>query len=310
MHSPRRVYRRTMRLRFALLMLLVGCSGTEPTRTNQPPPPPPGGTTGCDVAPGGRQGDVERYRFEKDDTAVTITRRYVAPGTGESTIFDLDLMTVVRTGTCARLTDGLEYENSHHNWRDRARATDGATSYELIIDYDIGTTGGWQISLQTGDTLVENMVVTGAPIGCFSCPGFVPVSISEVQIDNVSTLADEAGDFDPWVELFNPSSSAVDLSGYGLSSDKNDPFAWTFPNGSTIGRHETLIVWLDGEPTEGMLHTSTRFAGGTLRLSMPDGTSAGERSFSSTDNDDSWAYSYETGAYERSGAASPGVGPL
>ena len=45
----------------------------------------------------------------------------------------------------------------------------------------------------------------------------IDVVINELMSDNVTAVADEAGEFDDWIELYNNSNAPIDISGYGLS---------------------------------------------------------------------------------------------
>jgi hypothetical protein len=56
-----------------------------------------------------------------------------------------------------------------------------------------------------------------------SAPG---IAINELVASNGSTLVDEDGDTPDWFELHNPGSAAVDLRGWGLSDDRDEPFRW------------------------------------------------------------------------------------
>jgi hypothetical protein len=49
-----------------------------------------------------------------------------------------------------------------------------------------------------------------------------------------------------WVELYNQSLHAVDLSGYGLSDDPDRPRKWRFPSGTKIEAGGYLRVLLNG----------------------------------------------------------------
>lgn len=72
------------------------------------------------------------------------------------------------------------------------------------------------------------------------------VRINEVMASNSSTISDEDGDFEDWIELFNAGSSTVNLSGYGLSDNYDQPFKWVLPNVS-IGPGQFLLVWASGK---------------------------------------------------------------
>ena len=84
-------------------------------------------------------------------------------------------------------------------------------------------------------------------------------------------IADRMGDRDPWVELYNGGTNAISLSGFHLSTNYANPFAWPFPASATISPGQFLIVWLDGEPGETSTtewHTSFRLAAGSGSLML------------------------------------------
>jgi hypothetical protein len=100
--------------------------------------------------------------------------------------------------------------------------------------------------------------------------------INEFLADNDATVADEAGDFDDWVELYNATDSAVGLAGWYLTDDLRTPRAWQFPDVS-IPAHGFLLVWCDNEPAEGPLHATFSLAaaaGEQLGLFAPSGAHA------------------------------------
>ncbi|MCZ7637966.1 MAG: lamin tail domain-containing protein [Verrucomicrobia bacterium] len=102
-------------------------------------------------------------------------------------------------------------------------------------------------------------------------PAFPLLFLNEVQPVNLTGPRDQAGDRDPWVELYNAGTTALDLSGFYLTADLTQLTAWAFPAGTTIGPKEFRLVWTDGEPGEsvpGEPHTSFRLAptNGTIAL--------------------------------------------
>ena len=56
--------------------------------------------------------------------------------------------------------------------------------------------------------------------------------INEVVSNNDSSMADYAGDFPDWIELFNGSDAEINLNGYSLTDDVTDSAKWKF--GMTI----------------------------------------------------------------------------
>lgn len=96
------------------------------------------------------------------------------------------------------------------------------------------------------------------------------VSINEVQVKNVK-YQDEAGDLDPWIELYNKSPYPQDLSGFYLSDDLEELHKWSFPQGTIIPAEGYLIVWADNETEEGDLHAGFTLLqdGGTVFFTNP-----------------------------------------
>jgi len=53
-------------------------------------------------------------------------------------------------------------------------------------------------------------------------------------------------DLQDWMEFYNPSGAAADISGYWLSDDPTNPQKWAFPAGSTVPANGDLLVLLSG----------------------------------------------------------------
>lgn len=79
---------------------------------------------------------------------------------------------------------------------------------------------------------------------------------------NSTTLQDEDGDFSDWVEIYNSSTSAVDLNGYGLSDDEAEPYKWVFPT-TVLQPNEFLLVFCsDKDRNSGPIyHTNFKLSG-------------------------------------------------
>ena len=100
------------------------------------------------------------------------------------------------------------------------------------------------------------------------------VVLNEICAHNLSGLQDGNGAYGDWIELYNPCGGTIDLSGWTLTDDKNDPDRWTFPAGTVLD--EYLLLFADGTDTvdpAGYLHTVFRLKtdGETLYLYDADG---------------------------------------
>ena len=63
---------------------------------------------------------------------------------------------------------------------------------------------------------------------------------------NTHTLMDEDGEFPDWIELINTSSQTINLSGYFLTDDINNPTQWQFPN-LNLPAGQILLVFASGK---------------------------------------------------------------
>jgi hypothetical protein len=87
--------------------------------------------------------------------------------------------------------------------------------------------------------------------------------LSEVQPENVTGQKDNAGDNDPWIEIYNGGDSALSLDGFHLANNYSSLSQWAFPAGTSIGAGEFLLVWADNElaeSTAAALHANFRLA--------------------------------------------------
>jgi len=99
--------------------------------------------------------------------------------------------------------------------------------------------------------------------------------ITEFMAENFTTLRDEDLDPEDWIEIQNPTSSPVNLDGWSISNDSDDPEQWVFP-AVTLPPNAYLIVFAsakDRRPSNPGLRLHTNFKlnpnGGYLGLFAP-----------------------------------------
>ncbi len=92
--------------------------------------------------------------------------------------------------------------------------------------------------------------------------------INEFMAANQETAADQDGEYDDWIELYNNGSQAITLQGYALSDDAADPRRWVFPD-TTIAPGGYLVVWADDDAGQAGLHATFKLSqdGETILLS-------------------------------------------
>ena len=117
------------------------------------------------------------------------------------------------------------------------------------------------------------------------------VVINELMASNDVVAADQDGEYDDWVELYNNSASTIDLSGYYLSDDEDDLMQWEFPSGTEIAGNGYLIVWADKDETQTGLHANFKLssAGETIYLSDASGSIVDQIAFTEQTTDVSFA---------------------
>lgn len=98
--------------------------------------------------------------------------------------------------------------------------------------------------------------------------------INELMADNDTVIADQDGEFDDWLELYNNSNETVNLDGLYLSDDPDDLLKWAFPDGLTLAPDSYLIIWCDEDLDQEGLHADVKFSAGgeSAILSYADGT--------------------------------------
>ncbi len=123
--------------------------------------------------------------------------------------------------------------------------------------------------------------------------------INEVMAANTNTLRDGdvddvdsgslGGAYSDWIELYNSSSKAIDLSGYTLS-DSNS--SWEFPTG-VVPANGHLLVWASDKnkvAKDGQLHTNFKLSssGEPITLKTPNGSIEDSVAFTALKDDQSY----------------------
>lgn len=100
--------------------------------------------------------------------------------------------------------------------------------------------------------------------------GNLNVVINELMADNKEAVADEAGDFDDWIELYNNLDVPMDISGYGLSDDIEDLGKFVIPDNTLIIENGYLIIWADDDQEQGPLHAQFKLSASGESIFLTD----------------------------------------
>ncbi len=125
-------------------------------------------------------------------------------------------------------------------------------------------------------TVVMSRTGQSASGSAASGTGVAALRINELMADNDSTIADpdEAGAYEDWIEIYNPTAAAVDMSGLYLTDDLSKPTKWQVPQGVTIAAGGYLVFWADDEASQGSLHAAFKLSasGEAVGLFQADGS--------------------------------------
>ena len=100
---------------------------------------------------------------------------------------------------------------------------------------------------------------------------FPTLWINELQADNLTGIANSAGQHTAWLELYNPGTNAISLTSLYLANNYGNLTAWPFPPGATINPGEFKVIFADGLTnlsTLTELHASFALTSGSGSLAL------------------------------------------
>lgn len=95
----------------------------------------------------------------------------------------------------------------------------------------------------------------------FSTTNLENVFINELMASN-STILDEYGESDDWVEIYNDNEEGIILNDLYISDDLSDTTKWQFPAPIFIFPKSYSMIWLDDSPNQGTNHVPFKLSSG------------------------------------------------
>ncbi len=101
--------------------------------------------------------------------------------------------------------------------------------------------------------------------------------INEFMASNGSSVFDEFGEFDDWIEIYNDNEFPVDIGGFYMTDSLANPLLHAIPtckaDSTTIPAKGYLILWADNQEDQGVLHLDFKLAasGEEIGLVSPNG---------------------------------------
>ena len=128
----------------------------------------------------------------------------------------------------------------------------------LIDEIPENSSVTYQVSVSDNDNKENTMPCE--PVFVSQAGGsYVMLYINEFMASNDTTIADEHGDFDDWIEVYNAENETVWLGDKYLTDNLTKPDKWQMPD-EYIDPGEFLLFWVDNDPEQGPFHTSFKLS--------------------------------------------------
>jgi hypothetical protein len=121
---------------------------------------------------------------------------------------------------------------------------DADSTFEFVADFT--TDSGWNPNDMTVIAFVQIYNTKEVlQAGFADVADLAPtLYINEFMADNASTVQDPQGEYEDWVEIYNPGPDAVNLDRLSLTDNLAEPYKWNFPDTSLFA-NECIIVWCE-----------------------------------------------------------------
>jgi spore coat protein H len=109
----------------------------------------------------------------------------------------------------------------------------------------------------------------------FTCQA--QLHINEIMSANESAFADEMGEYDDWLEIYNSGTTEIQIAGMYFSDESANLKKWQIPNiqpdKTLITPGDFLVLWFDNDPEQGVLHADFKLNryGETIFFTDKDG---------------------------------------
>jgi hypothetical protein len=183
-------------------------------------------------------------------------------------VFDTFSDTLPANGTLALVTSNnvtvaeVRYANQLP-WPTNANGT-GASLQLIDPHQDNWRVGNWSFTPSAATPGSPNNVAA-------ALTQFPSLWINEVQADNLNGITNSAGQHAPWLELYNPGTNVVSLSGLYLANNYTNLLQWAAPSNAALNPGQFKVIFADGLATlstTNELHTSFVLPSGTGSLAL------------------------------------------
>lgn len=86
------------------------------------------------------------------------------------------------------------------------------------------------------------------------------IVINELLASNATIMADQNGEFDDWIEIYNKGNSPVNIGNYTLTDVLGDYSFFSFPTGTIINPDQYIVVWADKNNNQSGYHAGFKLS--------------------------------------------------
>jgi len=146
----------------------------------------------------------------------------------------------------------------------------------VIPPLGVGTSGEFKIFIKDNQNNSlfyprKNPIYISTP-----SPTSDDIVINEFMADNDNVIPDPAGDYDDWLEIFNPTVDSILLTGKYLTDKPDNLVKWQFTQPELyIQPNEYLLIWCDNDAGQAGIHTNFALSrsGEFIAITDEDGVS-------------------------------------
>lgn len=163
-------------------------------------------------------------------------------------------------------------ETKYANMFDDGKHEDGEAGdlmYGVLIK-NIPDNTSLTYQIKVTDAINKTSTLPCIPVFIHGTGGENPaLFINEFMASNDMTIADEHGDYNDWIEVYNSEIETVWLGNLFLTDNLEQPGKWQMPD-AYIQSGEFLLFWADGEPDQGPFHTNFKLSKGGEEIGIFD----------------------------------------
>ncbi|MEZ4908610.1 MAG: T9SS type A sorting domain-containing protein [Saprospiraceae bacterium] len=97
----------------------------------------------------------------------------------------------------------------------------------------------------------------------------ITIAINEFMADNDNVIADEAGEFNDWIEIYNYGTDSIFLGDKYMTDNQGVKDKWAMPD-IWIHKGEYLLIWADDDEEQGELHSNFKLSAGGEYIGIYD----------------------------------------